>query len=124
MNKTPREQRGQARVKQPERTQVEMQFLSLDQWLDKGHRARVVWQYVESLDLTELYAEIKATTGNVGRNAIDPRILFALWLLATIEGFTSARRLADNHARHSLYVDLWWGIGELPSSKRLSCRSR
>jgi hypothetical protein len=30
MNKTPKQQRGQARVKQPERTQVEMQLLSLE----------------------------------------------------------------------------------------------
>ena len=89
MNKTPREQRGRARLKSAERSQVEMQFLSLDQWLDKGHRARVVWQYAESVDLTELYDLIKASDDSVGRDAIDPRILFALWLLATIEGFTS-----------------------------------
>jgi transposase len=110
MNKTPREQRGQARVKTPERTQVEMQLLSLDQWLDQGHRARVVWQYVESLDLTELYGRIKATSGNVGRDAIDPRILFALWLLATIEGFTSARRLADLTTRDIPYMWICGGV--------------
>lgn len=110
MNKTPREQRGQARVKSPERTQVEMQLLSLDQWLDKGHRARIVWQYVESLDLSELYDQIKATSGNVGRDAIDPRILFALWLLATIEGFTSARRLADLTTRDIPYMWICGGV--------------
>lgn len=52
-----------------------MQFLSLDQWLDKDHRARVVWQYAESIDLSEFYSQVKATGGNVGRDAIDPRIL-------------------------------------------------
>lgn len=110
MNKTPREQRGQARVKSPERTQVEMQFLSLDQWLDKGHRARIVWQYAESVDLTELYDRIKATDETVGRDAIDPRILFALWLLATIEGFTSARRLADLTTRDIPYMWICGGV--------------
>lgn len=110
MNKTPREQRGQARVKSPERTQVEMQFLSLDQWLDKGHRARLVWQYAESLDLSELYDQIKATSGNVGRDAIDPRVLFALWLMATIEGFTSARRLADLTTRDIAYMWICGGV--------------
>lgn len=110
MSKTPREQRGRARVQSPERTQVEMQFLSLDQWLDKGHRARVVWQYAESLDLSELYQQIKATEDNVGRDPIDPRILFALWLLATIEGFTSARRLADLTTRDIPYMWICGGV--------------
>jgi transposase len=110
MSKTPREQRGRARVKLPERTQVEMQLLSLDQWLDKSHRARIVWQYAESIDLTELYEQIKATQFNVGRDAIDPRILFALWLLATIEGFTSARRLAELTNRDIPYMWICGGV--------------
>lgn len=67
MRKSPRAQRGSARTKLPERTPVEMQLLSLDQWLDADHRVRIVWQYVDLLDLSELYASIKATEGNVGR---------------------------------------------------------
>jgi transposase len=110
MNKTPRQQRGIARVKTAERTQVEMQFLSLDQWLDKDHRARIVWKYVESLDLSELYDQIKATDGHVGRNAIDPRILFALWLFATIDGCTSARRLAELTTRDIPYMWICGGV--------------
>lgn len=110
MNKKLDEQRGQARVKLPERRQVEMQFLSLDQWLDKDHRARVVWQYAESVDLTDLYAQINATEGTVGRDAIDPRILFALWLLATLEGFTSARRLANLTTRDIPYMWICGGV--------------
>lgn len=110
MKKSLREQRGAARVQLPERGQVEMQFVSLDQWLDKDHRARMIWQYAESLDLSELYEKIKATTDNVGRDAIDPRILFALWLLATIEGCTSARRLADLTTRDIPYKWICGGV--------------
>ena len=110
MNKTPREQRGDARVKHPERRQVEMRMLSLDQMLEKGHRARIVWQYAESIDLSGLYSEIKATKGNVGRDAIDPRILFGLWLLATLEGFTSARRLANLTTRDIAYMWICGGV--------------
>jgi transposase len=110
MNKSLRDQRGAARVRLPQRSQVEMQFLSLDQWLGNDHRARIVWQYAESLDLSDLYDNIKATTNNVGRDAIDPRILFALWLLATIEGFTSARRLADLTTRDIPYMWLCGGV--------------
>ncbi|MCA9152423.1 MAG: IS5/IS1182 family transposase, partial [Planctomycetales bacterium] len=75
MSKSQREQRGDARTKMPERYQVEMQFLSLDQWLVKDHRVRTVWEYVESLDLSEIYDSIKARSGTAGRDAIDPRIL-------------------------------------------------
>ena len=99
MRKSIQQQRGNARSKTPERRQIEMQLLSLDQWLDKDHRVRNVWAYVESLDLSELYEPIKATRDNVGRDPIDPRILFALWLFATIEGTTSARRIAPEVLR-------------------------
>jgi transposase len=110
MSKSTRQQRGEARTKTPERSQVEMQFLSLDQWLDSDHRVRVIWQYVESLDLTELYQSIKATQHHVGRDAIDPRILFALWLFATIEGQSSARRIDELTRRDIAYLWICGGV--------------
>ena len=110
MSKSIQQQRGNARSKTPERLQVEMQFLSLDQWLDKDHRVRIVWDYVESLDLSELYEPIKATRDNVGRDPIDPRILFALWLFATIEGTTSARRIAALTVRDIPYLWICGGV--------------
>jgi hypothetical protein len=39
------------------------------------------------------YSDIRAVEGAAGRHAVDPQILFALWLYATIDGVTSARRL-------------------------------
>lgn len=110
MSKSIQQQRGNARSKMPERRQVEMQFLSLDHWLDKDHRVRSIWGYVESLDLSELYESIKATRDNVGRDPIDPRILFALWLFATIEGTTSARRIADLTTRDIPYMWICGGV--------------
>ena len=110
MSKTPRQQRGSARTLVPQRTQAEMQLLSLDQWLDAEHRVRSVWQYVESLDLSELYASIKAVEGHVGRDAIDPRILFALWLFGTLEGVSSARRLAELTTRDIPYLWICGGV--------------
>jgi len=81
------------RVQRPERTQVEMQLLSLNQMLDKDHRARVVWQYVQSLDTTELYSNFVVGPNTKGRSGIDPEILLALWLMATIDSISSAREL-------------------------------
>lgn len=110
MSKSNAAQRGQARTKRPERTQVEMQFLSLDQWLDPDHRVRFVWAYVESLDLSELYGSIKAVHGHVGRDAIDPRVLFGLWLFATLESVSSARRLEKLTKRDIPYIWLCGGV--------------
>ncbi len=110
MSKSFQAQRGQARTNRPERTQVEMQLLSLDQLVDANHRVRVVWAYVESLDLTELYAPIKATVDNVGRAPIDPQILFALWLFATLEGTTSGRKVAELTTRDIPYMWICGGV--------------
>ena len=51
----------------------------------------MVWHFVEGLDLGPLYAQVKAVDGHAGRPAIDPAILMALWLYATLEGVGSAR---------------------------------
>lgn len=110
MAKSIQQQRGNARTKTPERSQVEMRFLSLDQWLAEEHRVRIVWQYAQSLDLSELYSCIKATRDSVGRSPIDPRILFALWLFATIEGISSARRLAELTERDIAYMWICGGV--------------
>jgi len=89
-----RTQTGQARFQRAQRQQITMRTLSLDQMLAEDHTARLVWAYVESLDLTELYAKIRAVEGGAGRDPIDPKILLALWLMATIDSIGSGRRLA------------------------------
>jgi hypothetical protein len=63
-------------------------------------RARLIWEYVEGLDLSGLYKKIQAVEGWAGRDATDPKILMALWLYATLEGIGSARqlcRLCEDH---------------------------
>jgi hypothetical protein len=47
-----------ARVNRPQRSQVEMQFFSLDELLARDHRARIVWGFVQSLNLEPLYEQI------------------------------------------------------------------
>ena len=81
------------RVKRPQRDQIRWRDASLDQWIPKDHRVRAVWAYVDSLDLTALYQKIQAVEGGVGRDAVDPKILLALWMFAIIEGISSARHL-------------------------------
>src|SRR5215471_7460812 len=84
---------SEARVIRPDRAQARWDFIDLEAMLPPDHRARVVWSFVESLDLTELYDAIKSREGEAGRPAADPAVLLALWLYATAEGVGSAREL-------------------------------
>lgn len=85
-------------------------MFSLNQMVREDHLVRTVVKYVDSLDLSELYTDIKATKDNVGRDAIDPRILFALWLFATLEGENSGRRIAELTTRDLAYMWICGGV--------------
>lgn len=121
MNKSQREQRGNARVKLPERDQVSMHLYSLDEMIREDSPARMVVAYVESLDLSAFYSGIKSTRHNVGRDAIDPRILFSLWLFATLEGENSGRRIARLTERDFAYM---WICGGVSVNYRTICGFR
>ena len=81
------------RVNRPVRNQVEYLVSDIDSTIALDHQVRVIWDFVEKADLSELYAQIKAVEGHVGRTPIDPRILLAVWLYATLDGIGSARAL-------------------------------
>ena len=85
--------RGKARVVVANRAQLSWDLINPDGWLAPDHRARLVVGFVETLDLTVLYDKVEAREGTAGRPAADPAVLFALWLLATMEGVGSAREL-------------------------------
>jgi transposase len=70
-----------------------------------------VWAFVEGLDLTPLYTRIKAVEGHPGRPPVDPAILVAPWLYATLEGVGSARALDRLCAEHDAYRWLAGGVG-------------
>jgi len=99
-----------ARVRLPNRLQMELRPSNLESLLAEGHRARLVWGYVVRQDLSALYAKIKAREGGAGRSAIAPEILFALWLYATLEGVGSARELARLALEHDGYRWICGGV--------------
>ncbi len=103
---------GQARprVVEAERRQVALEPVCLDDLLEAGHPARAVWAFVEKLDLKPLYARIRASEDGAGRPAIDPKILVALWLYATVDGVGSARALARLCTEHVAYRWLCGGV--------------
>jgi transposase len=102
---------GQARFQRPIRNQVEFETRSLDMTVPAKHTARIVWAAIEKLDLSEFYARIKAVEGHVGRPPIDPRILLALWVYATLDGVGSARRIATLCNESDPYRWLCGGVG-------------
>lgn len=101
---------GRVRVLAPNRGQLELRPSDLESLLPEGHRARIVWGFVEGQDLGAFYAGIKAVEGGVGRAAIAPEILYALWLFATLEGVGSARKLARLTLEHDAYRWICGGV--------------
>jgi transposase len=101
---------GRPRLRVVQRDQVVMRMLALDQMLPADDDARLVWDFVCQCDLSKLLVEIRAVEGHVGRDATDPRILLALWLLATLKGVGSARELDRLCERHLSYQ---WLCGEV-----------
>jgi transposase len=102
---------GEARVVRPDRRQLRWDMIDLEGLLPADHRARLVWSFVESLDLSPLYDRVLSREGEAGRPAADPAVLLSLWLYATIEGVGSAReleRLAQSDAAYR------WLAGGVP----------
>lgn len=84
--------------------------MPLEDLLAPEHLARTVWEFVQGLDLTPLLEAIRSVEGRPGRPAIDPKLLVALWLYATIEGISSARAVAWLCANHHGFRWLCGGV--------------
>jgi transposase len=92
------------------RNQVEFRECSLDELLSEEHEARIVWEYVCGLNLSELQQRIQAVEGGPGQAPADPRILMALWLYATLRSVGSARELNRLCQAHAAYRWICGGV--------------
>ena len=101
---------GKPRLLEPMRDQIELRSMDIDSLIGEDHAARLIWAYVEQLDLRELEDAIKAREGTPGHPAITPRLLLALWLYATSEGVGSARALERLCESHDAYRWLVGGV--------------
>ncbi len=103
--------RPRVRVQRAMRDQLELREVDLESLIPADHRARMVWSFVEGLDLGPLYAEIKTVETQPGRPGLDPPILMTLWLYATLEGVGSARALDRLCGEHNAYRWICGGVG-------------
>jgi transposase len=109
------------RVIGPDRAQLRWDMVDLDSQLPEDHRARLVWAFVEGLDLSEFYDRIKARDAVAGRPATDPRVVLAVWLYATLEGIGSARAIDRLCQQHAAYR---WLCGGAPINHDLLAQFR
>ena len=101
---------GAPRLREPERDQIELRNVDIDSLIGGDHRARVIWDYVEGLELSELEDRIKAREHRPGHPPAAPRLLLALWLYATSDGVGSARALARLCESDDVYRWLCGGV--------------
>lgn len=101
---------GRPRLRYANREQVGFRACALNDLLPEDHQARIVWKFVEGMDLTVLYNDIAAVEGHPGHPPADPRILFTLWLYATLRGVGSARELNRLCVDHVAYM---WICGDV-----------
>jgi transposase len=104
-------QPGDPRVARPDRNTPGWEMVDLDQLVPADHPVRLVAAFVARLQLGPLYYAIKARAHGPGRDAIDPALLLALWLYATIDIVGSARELARPCQRDLPYRWLCCGVG-------------
>jgi transposase len=101
---------GAPRLREPQRDQIELRAVDIESLIGQDHPARVIWSYVEGLDLSALEDRIKARGDKPGHPATSPRLLLALWLVAASEGVGSARALERLCDSHDVYRWLCGGV--------------
>jgi transposase len=101
---------GRPRLREPVRDQIELRAVDLEALVAADHPARVIWDYVQKLDLSELEETVRAREHTTGQAPASPRLLLALWLYATSEGIGSARALARLCESHDVYRWLCGGV--------------
>ena len=101
---------GAPRLREPARDQIELRSVDIDSLIGAEHPARVIWGYVETLDLSELEDRIKAREHRPGHPPAAPRLLLGLWLYATSKGVGSARALADLCKSDDVYRWICGGV--------------
>jgi transposase len=101
---------GAPRLREPVRDQIELRPVDLDGLIGPEHPVRVIWAYVQQLDLQDLEDAVRAREHTPGQAPVSPHLLLALWLFATSQGISSARALDQLCKSHDAYRWLCGGV--------------
>ncbi len=108
-----------ARYTEDQRDVLRLFAGSLGDLLPQDSVARAIWAGLERLDFSAFDAVYK--NDDVGRPAVDPRHLTAVWTLGLLRGVTSSVPLASLCARD---VEFRWLIGDAAVEKSTLCDFR
>lgn len=114
MNNSMRLNPANFKLKTSVRNQYEFQAFCLDELVPDEHKVRTVWDFVSNMDLGVCLDDIWTFQGEPGRTAIDPKILFCLWIYSIIDGNASARKLEELCLNHTIYK---WICGGVPVNR-------
>lgn len=78
------------RFHKPNRSQLHLLPISIDQWVEENHLARFLWDCVEHFNL----GQFDAAYGDEGAPPYDPQMMLATLLYAWCLGVRSSRRIA------------------------------
>ncbi len=92
------------------RNQYEFRSFCLDDLIPDDHKARIIWDFVDNMDLSACFMEIMSYQCKPGRSTIDPKILLALWIYTIIDGNSSARKLEELCKNHNVYKWICGGV--------------
>lgn len=101
---------GKPRLNRACRNQYELTPTLLEDILPNDHLARLVWEYVQSLDLSIVLNKIQSVENHAGRPATDPKILLCLWLFSTIKGIGSSRVIEEYCLEHDAFKWICGGV--------------
>ncbi len=102
---------SRVRLRAVVRNQQSFRGDSLEQLLPADHSVRDVWSLVSGWDLSAFLSAMKSVPGKAGTPAFDPRVLLTLWIQAILDGYSSARELAELCEHHIVYR---WICGDEP----------
>ena len=97
------------RVLTAQRNQIALRPVDLEATVGPDHPVRNVWAFVEVGSLRPVCRD-RSVEGAAGRPAIDPKILMALWLYATLDGVGSAREIERLSEVHDAYRWICGGV--------------
>lgn len=109
------------RLTEPERRQGVIRFEMPDDTLEPEHPARVLWQALGKLDLSDFVADARSVEGRAGRPTHSPRMMLTLWTYAISCGIGSAREIERRTRSEKAFQ---WIVGDVSVGHHLLSRFR